>query len=234
MVFAALLTVMMSCETDTSGEVKECAHEFSDPTCEAPKTCKKCGVTEGDVVAHTIEDGKCPTCGKGIFDVMVLWDEEPGKASNSDPVYDYYKKDSQTMNFYGEAYSIDPVKTKFGDTVNGTVIGGGLVISKTGIESNTYDWEIIIQKYYVEGNSYDKFIVKGSVRAAEFSKDSTLVIDSWEKIYGYTELTDEMVNEYVSTYGASLMDRAITGDLKTFLRENGEDVELLGFDNYAN
>ena len=230
MIFAVLLTVMMSCEIDTSDEVTECVHEFSDPTCEAPKTCKKCGETEGEVAAHTIEDGKCPTCGKGIFDVMVLWDEEPGQSSNSEPVYDYYDKDSDTMKFYpGSAYELDEVPSATGGMTTGTTVSAVLKIDKAGIEAKAYDWQVLVQEYVYESHSYRLYRISGSIRAAEFSKDTVLQCDEYDE-----RLTEEQVSEYLTNYGASLIERIVTGDLKTFLRENGEDVELLGFDNYAN
>ena len=43
----------------------ECDHEWVDATCSAPKTCTKCGETEGEVNpdAHKYTDGKCEYCG---------------------------------------------------------------------------------------------------------------------------------------------------------------------------
>ena len=36
-----------------------CEHEWSDATCTAPKTCSKCGETEGDALGHTMSDATC-------------------------------------------------------------------------------------------------------------------------------------------------------------------------------
>jgi len=41
----------------------ECEHEWSDATCTAPKTCSKCGETEGEALGHTYVDGTCSVCG---------------------------------------------------------------------------------------------------------------------------------------------------------------------------
>ena len=41
------------------------AHEcdYTDATCEAPKTCKLCGVTDGEALEHNYVDGTCTGCG---------------------------------------------------------------------------------------------------------------------------------------------------------------------------
>ncbi len=36
-----------------------CKHEFADPTCETPKTCSLCGVTEGEPLGHQWKDATC-------------------------------------------------------------------------------------------------------------------------------------------------------------------------------
>lgn len=44
---------------ETQGEIK--AHQWQDATCLEPKTCKDCGVTEGDVADHVWEEATCTT-----------------------------------------------------------------------------------------------------------------------------------------------------------------------------
>lgn len=47
----------------------ECKHQWQDATCNTPKTCEKCGVTEGDVLTHMWADATtdapktCTLCG---------------------------------------------------------------------------------------------------------------------------------------------------------------------------
>ena len=50
-----------------SGGETECNHEWIDATCTAPKTCSKCGATEGEVLGHNWVDATCTapkTCSK--------------------------------------------------------------------------------------------------------------------------------------------------------------------------
>lgn len=47
--------------------VTECAHDWADASCTAPKTCKKCGITEGEALGHDWADASCTapkTCKK--------------------------------------------------------------------------------------------------------------------------------------------------------------------------
>ncbi|MBQ3013820.1 MAG: leucine-rich repeat domain-containing protein [Clostridia bacterium] len=39
----------------------ECNHAWTDATCELPKTCSKCGTTEGEALGHTWVDADCDT-----------------------------------------------------------------------------------------------------------------------------------------------------------------------------
>lgn len=40
-----------------------CTHSWKDATCKAPKTCSKCGATEGSLAGHSYSNGTCSTCG---------------------------------------------------------------------------------------------------------------------------------------------------------------------------
>ena len=44
-------------------EVPALGHDWADATCEAPKTCKVCGATEGEALGHNYVDGICTGCG---------------------------------------------------------------------------------------------------------------------------------------------------------------------------
>lgn len=40
-----------------------CSHSYKDATCTAPKTCSKCGATEGNAAGHSYSNGTCTVCG---------------------------------------------------------------------------------------------------------------------------------------------------------------------------
>ena len=48
----------------TAVEQAPCSHEWQDADCENPKTCTKCGETEGDIIGHIFCGGQCEICGE--------------------------------------------------------------------------------------------------------------------------------------------------------------------------
>lgn len=244
LIMALLLctAVLFSCDTEEENVETECVHEFKDATCKEPKTCSKCGKTEGEVAAHTIEDGKCPTCDKSLYDVMILWDEEPGQASNSEPRYDYYNKtDYYTMKTV-EAFcfwSTEPVHFGEEHKIFGSTnveyeytVSAQIIIDRDSIENKTYKWNLLVQKYDKPSNSYKSARMTGTLKADEFNENSTLVMDSFVDPLNIG-VTEEQANTYVSEYATLLINRCVTGTLTTFLEENGQTPALLGFTNYA-
>lgn len=49
-----------------------CDHEWTAATCFAPKTCAKCGRTEGEKLAHSVTSGTCSNCGYQIFEGLAV------------------------------------------------------------------------------------------------------------------------------------------------------------------
>ena len=62
MAFALVLFAFAGC--NFTPDTAECEHAFSEATCEAPKTCTLCGVTEGEALTHAEEElaSKDATC----------------------------------------------------------------------------------------------------------------------------------------------------------------------------
>ena len=47
---------------NTEPATTTCSHAWKDATCTAPKTCSKCGATEGSAAGHTYAEGACTVC----------------------------------------------------------------------------------------------------------------------------------------------------------------------------
>lgn len=53
--------------TDPITDPDDCVHNWADATCIAPKSCTKCGETEGDSLGHDLNsDQKCTRCGEDL------------------------------------------------------------------------------------------------------------------------------------------------------------------------
>lgn len=61
-----LLLSLCACGSDdaknTEPATTTCSHAWKDATCTAPKTCAKCGATEGSAAGHTYAEGACTVC----------------------------------------------------------------------------------------------------------------------------------------------------------------------------
>ena len=107
---------------------QECAHEWADATCAAPKTCILCGETDGTIsTEHTINDlGVCAICGESF----VLSVEEAIKIGMS------YDKGKYSSQYYYLQLTLD-------DQVNSngfarSKISDGLYISVAGPYKTDY------------------------------------------------------------------------------------------------
>ena len=68
-------------------------HVWTEATCTEPKTCSKCGETEGQPLGHDIVNGVCTRCGDfGEFEWTTISNSGSGNQSVADIVlsYDYY------------------------------------------------------------------------------------------------------------------------------------------------
>ena len=90
---------------ETKEEVIKGGHSWVDATCTTPKTCSKCGATEGEALGHTTTSGKCERCGQMIT---------LGLGST-------FKFDGLIITI-GDSYSFAEVKNQFSEHYNASVI----------------------------------------------------------------------------------------------------------------
>ena len=73
--------------------LEPCEHDFEDATCEKPKTCKKCGATEGKPLGHDFMDATtdapktCRRCGKTEGEPLPKTDSKKGCSCKKSGVY---------------------------------------------------------------------------------------------------------------------------------------------------
>ncbi|MBE6926009.1 MAG: hypothetical protein E7461_04110 [Ruminococcaceae bacterium] len=133
-----------NCETD--------GHMWKDATCEAPKTCAACGVTEGEVADHSYVDGVCSICGIAQV-IRNEWDLSDETAAADWAAYHAMSKE----------HASNPVSSEV--TENGLLVtfGGdgnawkGIVLEKTALEISkltgkltfTYSTDLSLAAYRV-------------------------------------------------------------------------------------
>lgn len=75
-----------------------CGHEWIDATCTSPRTCTKCGKTEGEKISHTLTEANyqspatCTVCGIEVGEPLTPYFEEHGYVCNITELnrpYDY-------------------------------------------------------------------------------------------------------------------------------------------------
>ena len=59
----ATCTAPKTCSKCGATEGSAAGHSWNAATCTAPKTCSKCGVTEGSAAGHNYQNGSCTGCG---------------------------------------------------------------------------------------------------------------------------------------------------------------------------
>lgn len=80
--------------TEPATQKTTCDHVYAEATCTAPKTCTKCGETEGEPAGHTLT-ATCTGCGQTNEGFRPLcgefeWSFAEGKAGDEDMIINFY------------------------------------------------------------------------------------------------------------------------------------------------
>lgn len=131
-VLSAILVIALACMLPACS----CKHEWSEATCTAPRTCKSCGETEGEVIPHEWEDATCTTaktcktCGL-----------TEGEAKGHDLVEANYQTGERCMTCgetFGEPVIAEFTRTGRGyQTVDLTAAHGNVYEYTTGVNNGT-------------------------------------------------------------------------------------------------
>ena len=133
-----------NCETD--------GHMWKDETCQAPKTCAACGITEGEAADHNYVDGVCSYCGisQVIRDSWNLSDETDA----ADWAGYQAMSTNHPSNPVSSAVTANGLEVTFGGDGNAWK---GIVLEKTSLEiakltgkaTFTYSTDLALSAYRV-------------------------------------------------------------------------------------
>lgn len=92
-----------------------CDHEWLDATCTSPKTCAKCGKTEGETTPHTLNEANyqcpatCTVCGAEVGEPLTPYFEEHGyecSITELNKLYDYHTRSREDASIPVDGYLI--------------------------------------------------------------------------------------------------------------------------------
>ena len=101
-------------------------HNWIEATCQSPKTCSICKITEGDIAEHVIENGVCKFCGKKEKISSLSW----GIIEETDFGYRYTLLDFKN-NIFGNCIG----ETEYMDDASEYFIFDGITYGVTGAEA---------------------------------------------------------------------------------------------------
>ena len=191
---AATCTAPKTCSKCGATEGSAKGHSWNAATCTAPKTCKTCGATEGSAAGHTevIIPGKAPTATKDGL-------SEGKKCSACGVVLVEQKVIAATGDLQGLKYEINA------DGKTCTVVGiGGCTDTKIIIPA-TYDgYEVtaIGDRAFADCTGVTSIVLPDSITSI-----------GTQGFYGCTGLTEFTIPKNVQTFGTQIFDKA--SNLKT-------------------
>lgn len=125
----ATCTAPKTCKTCGVTEGNATDHDWQSATCLAPQTCKVCGLTVGSISAHSYEDGTCKHCG-----------DEKEVVTGDTPVDIVINGKQESVDSYEEAKELltldDLVNAKAGYEI--VVVRNGLTVPFTANGDGTY------------------------------------------------------------------------------------------------
>ena len=141
----ATCTAPKTCAKCGATEGSAIGHNWKDATCSAPKTCSHCGATEGDRLAHTYSDGFCSVCGTEDPVLPFKGNKWLGYTIHGEHLIEMSIDATRTMQFYNTTYT--PYKNSDALTNKQVTYNG-----KTYYLMNQGDWSRIDLKNLDNGN----------------------------------------------------------------------------------
>ncbi|MDO4743677.1 MAG: CotH kinase family protein, partial [bacterium] len=181
-----------------------CAHVYSKPSCTKPKTCTKCGKTEGKPNGHSYSDATCTkpkTCSECGF--------QKGEALSHNYVLgectvcgDYNPSYCPKLYFTGDMTGMtnknDVRNITFEYRSRGQILNGAAKIKIQGSSSTAYEKKNYTINFY-ENNNYSK---KMGVNVGWGAQDEYCLKANWiDKTHSRNVVTAKLVGEMQRKYG---------------------------------
>ena len=172
-------------------------HDWMDATCQAPKTCSKCGLSEGDIASHFYESGFCITCGISdaathLTNAIISFNNISNRVSYSENLQVWMANGVTFINNKNDslidvAGNYDPIRC-YGLS---EIIIQGIGINKIEFFCYSNAYATILQNSISECTDV-KISVNGKVVTVEFDRSvDAFVIES---ITGQIRLTSIVIN----------------------------------------
>ena len=90
----------LRCGETQERTISALGHDWKKADCTTPKTCKRCGITEGESLGHQIEDGVCKRCGEKFQ--VTLYEDDKIKITFKNAAPSLYYDDRFELYYYLE------------------------------------------------------------------------------------------------------------------------------------
>ena len=217
---ALLLSVLLialplaACESEDGTEYTTHTHNFSDPTCVAPKTCE-CGATEGFATGkHTFVDAVCTVCERKLVVELARLIGEIGSDDLLDGFYIARGENSSVEYitvYVTPAQSIDAVQLRV-----------SVKISQEAILTGVYEWAFTRSTYYSANDAYRRHNLFGTFSTSGFSSPTDFTVTK----------NDGFSDNEAETYLALMpneIDRMVKERLAPAIEKNASGITAADF-----
>ena len=225
-----LALTLTACDLGGAEQHTKHTHEYAEANCKLPRICS-CGMHSGyPLNNHSFEKGVCTVCEKDIIDELGRMGLE---FNNTDLAKEMeYGIGVETVEGSTSRDDIESIAFSASEKIDeNTVVAAVVTVNGEGFKSGVYEWYIILNEYVESSNSMRNTYLFGTLEATSFNTSATLTEVVKEENYRIFE--DDLKPVYTAK-AVELIDRAITGELTAFLKDNesGITVADLGFKNY--
>lgn len=170
-------------------QTTECDHDWAETTCDTPRTCTKCGKTEGDALGHNMINGTCTFCGYSEWSVEDFGFYDLDKCNKFLQITSYNQSANKVGYYFHNFYKITEFGDEYFQTTEKYTTG-----RKDSISKHLY--EISDSKTIIVENRYNERIIEIDVIDKENNYFVMKTLDSmsdehWYLTYDAVDWTKE-------------------------------------------